>query len=373
MNGKDILFLSTNRYDAYFPSRKTRFAKFLSENDFRVVYVESPYTYLAYLKKGVKSDNAGKLEHISDNFYILRSFPIWPFFKKYNLFNRLDEGIYYSKITNTLKEISFEPYILFNYMPFFPKGIKQFNAKLIYDCVDDHASFGGLINPAFVNTLEKKTVELADVVMVTDNEVLTNKIKSFGKTPVVVGNGVNYELFSQWLKNKDSLQIKKQITYVGAIADWFDVDLVYKVATAFKDFEIILIGFVSTDISQLQGLSNVKFLGKKTQEEFAPILSESSVAIVPFKVNELTKKVDPLKIYEYLSAGVPVVSTPVGNVSKFPVYIGITSEEFIQKIRIAISEDSIDGRVKRTVDAKVYSWENKFKAVLEIVENLSNG
>jgi len=61
MNGKDILFLSTNRYDAYFPSRKTRFAKFLSENGFRVVYVESPYTYLAYLKKEFKAGNAGKL------------------------------------------------------------------------------------------------------------------------------------------------------------------------------------------------------------------------------------------------------------------------------------------------------------------------
>ncbi len=373
MNGRDILFLSTNRYDVYFPSRKTRFAKFLSENGFRVVYVESPYTYLAYLKRGFKSDNAGNLERASDTFYILRSFPIWPFFKKYTFFNRLDEEIYYSKISNTLKEISFEPRIIFNYMPFFPNALKKFDARLIYDCVDDHASFNGLINPAFVNALEKETVQLSDVVMVTDNEALVNKMEDFGKRPIIIGNGVNYELFSQWLKKKDSLQIKKQIVYVGAIADWFDADLVYDVANAFKDFEIILIGFVSTDISQLQGLSNVKFLGKKTQEEFAPILSESAVAIVPFKVNDLTKKVDPLKIYEYLSAGVSVVSTAVGNVSKFPVYIGTTHKEFIEKIQLAISEDNIDKRTQRTVEAKIYSWENKFKKVLEIVENLLNG
>jgi len=62
---------------------------------------------------------------------------------------------------------------------------------------------------------------------------------------------------------------------------------------------------------------------------------------------------------------VPVISTPVGNVSKFPVYIGITSEEFIQKIQIAVSEDSIDKRIKRTVDAKVYSWETNLKQSLK--------
>lgn len=368
---KDVLFLSSNRYGD-FPSRKTRFSKYLAENGFRVVYADSPHTYLAYLKRGFSIEKRGALEKIEDNFYVLRSFPILPFFKKYTLFNKLDQNIYYTNIEKSLKEISFKPSVVFTYMPFFPEALKEFNARIVYDCVDDHASFGGLINPEFVNELEKRTVQISDVVITTGNPFLKEKLAKFGKEPIQIPNGVAYEIFSKWLDKKESLSLKKQIVYVGAIASWFDIDLVKHIAQTFSQFEIILIGFTSVDISSLLELPNVKFLGKLSQEQFAPILWESSSAIIPFKINELTKKVDPLKAYEYLAAGVPVVATPIGNVSDLPVYVANTKEEFVDQIKKAIEEDSIEKRVKRTLDAKEYSWENRNKKVLEIVENLSS-
>lgn len=371
--GRDILFLSSNRYGD-FPSRKTRFSQYLSEKGFRVVYVDSPHTYLAYLKKGYKVENSGKLEQISPNFYVLRSFPILPFFKKYPILNKVDSRIYYNKIASTLKEISFEPVLVFNYMPFFPNVLTKFKSKTIYDCVDDHASFGGLLNPSFVNELEKKTVEVSDVVITTGNEFLREKLKKFGKEPIQVPNGVEYSIFSSWLNQKENFIIKNQIVYVGAIAHWFDVDLVKYIADSFEDFEILLIGFTSIDISELLSKKNVKFLGKLEQKQFAPILWESKAAIIPFKVNDLTKKIDPLKAYEYLASGVPVVSTPVGNVSQLPVYVAESKEDFVSKLKRAIDEDSLEKREKRTLDAKEYSWENRVDSILNIVESLiSNG
>jgi len=81
--------------------------------------------------------------------------------------------------------------------------------------------------------------------------------------------------------------------------------------------------------------TNIAFLGKLGQKDFAPLLWESAAAIIPFKVNDLTKKIDPLKAYEYLSCGVPVVSMPVGNVKDLPIYIGETKEGFLTKLKMA--------------------------------------
>ncbi|BAL80561.1 glycosyltransferase [Caldisericum exile] len=369
---RDILFLSSNRYGD-FPSRKTRFSKYLSENGFRVVYVDSPHTYLAYLKSGFKVENRGKIEQISHNFYVLRSFPIFPFFKKYRVFNKLDEEIYFRSIVSSLKEISFKPLLIFSYLPFFPETIMHFKAKTIYDCVDDHASFGGLVNRQFVNELEKKMVQVSDIVITTGNKFLKDKLRKFGKDPIQIPNGVDYPLFSKWLQIKDTLKIKKQIVYVGAIASWFDIELVKFLLETLPDFEVLLIGFNSVDISQLLKERNIKFLGKLPQDQFAPILWESAVGIIPFKINDLTKNIDPLKIYEYLAAGVPVVSTPVGNVSNLPVYVASTKEDFVEKIKIAVNEDSIEKRIKRTLDAKEYSWEKRSLQILRIVEDLLSG
>ncbi|MGB9794082.1 glycosyltransferase [Caldisericum exile] len=365
---KDVLFLSSNRYGD-FPSRKTRFSKYLSENGFRVVYVDSPHTYLAYLKKDFKVEKI-RLEKVSENFYVLRTFPILPFFKKYPLFNKLDEEIYFRIITSYLNEISFKPNLVFTYIPFFPQALKRFGAKVIYDCVDDHASFGGLINPQFVNELERRTVKISDVVITTGNSLLKEKLTAFGKAPIQIPNGVDYALFSKWLEIKDVLKIKKQIVYVGAISSWFDLELIKFLSEHLSDFEILLIGFTSVDISALLTGKNIKFLGKLTQESFAPILWESSVAIIPFKLNDLTKKIDPLKAYEYLASGLPVVSTPVGNVSSLPIYVAQTKEEFLRKVELAISEDSIEKRVKRAIYAKEFSWENRNRQILDIVEEL---
>jgi hypothetical protein len=103
-------------------------------------------------------------------------------------------------------------------------------------------------------------------------------------------------------------------------------------------------------------------------------LWQSKAAIIPFKVNDLTRKIDPLKAYEYLASGVPVISTPVGNVSQLPVYVAKTQEDFVKKLKRAMDEDTIEKRVKRTLDAKEYSWENRLETIFKIVESLiSNG
>jgi len=366
---KDILFVSTNLYRS-FPSRKQKFAHFLEEKGFRILFIEPPYTYLALFKKGFNKNTSKGLEKISDNFFILNSFAWLPFFKKYKLFNYIDNLILLSKIKKACSILNFTPTILWTYMPFLPETIKKLHIKTIYDCVDDHASFPGLIDPRFSNSLEETTVHLSSYVIVTGNIVLKEKIKSFGKEPIVISNGVDWKLFAGGLFLRKRIDIKKQIVYAGVIAEWFDKEIVKKIAESFKDFKIILIGPQQIDTSDLKKYPNIILLGKMPQHEIAPVLRESAVGIIPFKINKLTEKIDPLKVYEYLASGLPVISTPVGILKDLPVKIGENEESFISNIKEEISQDSLEKRKERSEFAKAFSWENKYREIERILQEL---
>ncbi len=363
---RDLLFISTNRYNGL-PTGKQRFADHFKDRGFKVLFVEPPYTYLGILK-GKKANSTNALEKISDDFFVLHSFAWFPFFKKYRLFNAIDNSIFLNHLLNAFKDLDFKPEVVWTYMPFVFKVLHSLKVKIVYDCVDDHSAYPGLINPDFTNELESQTAEIADAVVVT-NDTLKEKLSHYGKEPIVLGNGVNWELFSKGLSNKIP-QIKKQIVYVGAIAEWFDLELIERVAKEFSDYKILIIGPVTINVSHLALSPNVEFRGRMSQEAFAPILRESQVALIPFKVNKLTERIDPLKVYEYLAAGVPVVSTPVGGVKNLPVLIGRSADEFIQKIKEGIETDSIEKRQSRAIEVKQFSWETKYKILDQIIESL---
>jgi len=365
----DLLFISTNTYNGL-PTRKQKFANYLKETGFRVLFVEPPYTYLALLKKnGIKQlSSKTTLDKIDNNFFLLHSFPWFPFFKKNRICNKIDNKIFLNHLKKAFKEIDFKPEIIWNYMPFLPSILQEIKSKKVYDCVDDHSAYPGLINQAFVNELERKTAKLSDLIITTNNE-LKEKITKYGKDAVVISNGVDWNFFSSNLFNV-TINIKKRIIYIGAISEWFDKELVESVAIEFPDYEITLIGPCSIKIDSLKNHKNIKLLGVIKQEIFAPILAESAIAIIPFKINKLTENVDPLKTYEYLAAGVPVVSTKIGRVKDLPVFIGNNKEDFASKIKQAIQSDSLEKRVERSMEVKNFSWERKYDTIKKLLENL---
>jgi glycosyltransferase involved in cell wall biosynthesis len=366
----DLLFISTNSFNGL-PTRKQRLANYLKGMGFRVLFVEPPFTYLAILKKREflkEIHNINRLIEIDNNLFLLKSFPWFPFFKKYQFINNIDNSIFLNHLMAVFKEINFKPAVTWSYMPFLPGALKEISGKKVYDCVDNHSAYPGFINATFVDELERKTVKLSDLVITTNNE-LKEKISKYGKNAVVISNGVDWNLFSSNILN-GKINIKNRITYVGAISEWFDIELVEFIADKFSDYEIILIGPCSINIDRFKTHKNIKLLGKMKQDAFVPILSESAVAIVPFRINELTKKVDALKIYEYLAAGVPVVSTEIGGANNLPILIGKDKDSFAVKITEAIKNDSIEKRIERSLEAKKFSWEIKYSQITNLLNSL---
>src|SRR5260370_30703031 len=131
------------------------------------------------------------------------------------------------------------------------------------------------------------------------------------------------------------------IGFYGAIADWFDLELMTQVARLRPQYSSVLIGQVHlADISQLKALPNTYLLGEKPYSELPAYLRQFDVCTLSFRMNRLTQSVNPVQVYEYLSQGKPVVSVPLPELAPLSelLYFGSGPEEFASQLDPALAE-----------------------------------
>jgi GT2 family glycosyltransferase len=185
---------------------------------------------------------------------------------------------------------------------------------------------------------------------------LYEKYGATGHHSILLPNAADFDFFSApCLRSKQLTGIPKPIVgYFGAIASWFDYDLMYRVATSRPQYSFVLIGalgleeaVIGKEITRFRHLPNVFLLGHKDYSELPSYLAHFDVCIIPFVINQLTRAADPVKLYEYLSQGKPVVSTAIPAPSDRAelLYITKDAEDFVRNLDRAISEP--DGRLKQ--------------------------
>jgi glycosyltransferase involved in cell wall biosynthesis len=190
--------------------------------------------------------------------------------------------------------------------------------KLIYYCVDEYTAFSGVSGQSMAE-FENQLLRQADLAIVTSDRLLQSRRKINPNT-VLVRHGVDFTHFRRALDPKTVIPAdikdlpKPVIGFFGLIADWVDVDLMVEVAKHFRGGSLVILGKATTDISSLQSLSNVHMLGRKPYADLPAYCKGFDVALMPFRINELTLNSNPLKVREYLAAGLPVVSSPIPEV-----------------------------------------------------------
>jgi glycosyltransferase involved in cell wall biosynthesis len=190
--------------------------------------------------------------------------------------------------------------------------------QLIYHCVDEYTAFSG-VHAEGLAALEQQLLERADLVIVSAERLYQSKARVNERT-VLVRHGVDHRHFRRALdpatcvpREIASLP-RPVIGFFGLIADWVDLDLMARVARHFSHGSLVMLGKATTDVSALERLPNVHLLGRKPYEELPAYCKGFDVALNPFRVNELTLNANPLKVREYLAAGLPVVSTAIPEV-----------------------------------------------------------
>ena len=230
---------------------------------------------------------------------------------------------------------------------------------VIYHCVDEYTAFTGVPAAALAD-LERQLLRRADLVLVSSERLYQSKA---GHNPAtfLLHHGVDFEHFRAALDPETrvpesiSRLPKPVLGFFGLIADWVDVGLLAAVADRFSGGSLVLLGKTTTDVSALECRPNVHMPGRVPYGELPAYCKGFDVALLPFRINELTLSASPLKFREYLAAGLPVVSTPVPEVEALGLArVAADPDSFVREIEAALADPGPS--VERSESVRDSGW-----------------
>ncbi|MHB8861982.1 MAG: glycosyltransferase [Pirellulaceae bacterium] len=251
--------------------------------------------------------------------------------------------------------------------------------KVVYYCVDDHSQFTGYDREQVLRD-EEELCRRADLVVTTSMALQESK-RPFNPNTHLVPHGVDYDHFSRALTQelpipRDIVNIPHpRLGFIGLIRDWVDLDLLAAVARRQPEWHIVLIGDSTVDLAPYQSLPNMHFLGRKPYAELPAYCRHFDIGLIPFKLNELTRAVNPIKLREYLAAGLPVVSTPLPEVRAYQqwVYLADGPEEFIHGVASGLNGQPGAPRAARALEVSCETWQGKLEQISDYLSAVSKG
>jgi glycosyltransferase involved in cell wall biosynthesis len=162
--------------------------------------------------------------------------------------------------------------------------------------------------------------------------------------------------------------------FFGLIRDWVDLDLLAEVARARPEWHIVMIGDSAVDLSPYRTLPNMHFLGHRSYADLPAYCKGFDMGLIPFKINDLTRAVNPIKLREYLAAGLPVVSTPLPEVILYSHLIEVadTAEEFVCAVKASLASAPDARSLRRTAMAQE-TWPAKLDLLLTRLSHAQTG
>ncbi len=372
-----IVCLSTSNYNP-FPTRKQNVMKRLKDS--KVLYFDPPVTILAPLKdrSALKRLFAFRKEgeKVTDSVTVYAMPPVLPFYNRVRLVNRINQRILSSYVRGKMKLHGFSEPVLWCYSPSSCDIVSEIPKRaLVYDCVDRHSAYKGMINPSVVDRMERDLAKGADLVFSTAAG-LHETLSGYNRNSVLVPNGAAYELFSKAAEG--GLKVPEELSgiegkifgFVGMLQECINYEWLEALAKKCPGSHLVFIGrkLPGVDLSRLGNYKNVHFLGLKKQEELPKYLSRFDVCLNPFRPGSLSKDVSPLKFYEYLATGKPVVTAPEPLQVldyKDVVYLAESEDEFIGQCLRASGENDPALRTRRMRYAKECSWDARVSRMEE--------
>lgn len=248
--------------------------------------------------------------------------------------------------------------------------------KLIYYCVDEWSAFT-FLNSQLMEQMEHSLIRQSDLVIASAEKLYATKHHLNPQTHLV-SHGVDSEHFAkaQAASTKVAVELRGVkhpiIGFWGLVGEWIDLELIRYVAERHTDWSIALIGKADVSCAGLKGLPNVHMIGSRSYESLPGFAKGFTVAILPFKVNRLTENVNPIKLREYLAAGLPVVSTALPEVKQYDgmVRIGHNRDEFVAQLEMAVLDTS-PSAVRNRMDAVSHeSWDARVEHISQLIDQL---
>jgi glycosyltransferase involved in cell wall biosynthesis len=363
---------------------KHHLAQHLAQARGQVLYIEAPLTPVGLRRgRGFLHELAHTLQparKVAERLWVRRHFVPIPYhaataWTSSRRANRLAQRLLAPILQRDLRQIGFmrQPVVIaglphvVDLLPWLPRR------ALIYHCADDYASVRGF--PRSLPELEADLCRQADLVITTSATLCADRQK-FNPNTHWVPNGADVEHFGKAAMPADELtRIQRPVVgFVGGLSEWVDIRLIADLATARPGVSFVLVGPVGVDVSPLQHLPNVHLLGPRHYADLPNYLAAMDVGLIPFKQDRVTFHADPIKAYEYLAAGVPVVATDLPALRRLEHVLRLAhdAQSFLSEIDAALSATRASGFAQRQAEAARHSWASRFGLVDALFDQTLN-
>ncbi len=275
--------------------------------------------------------------------------------------------------------LGFRDPITYTFVPWSADIVGTLGEKMvIYHITDDFTGFTGADKQAMYD-MEQRLIEKSAAVISSAGR-LQEKVHS--NTPsFLVTHGVDVEHFRKAcdpatpIPAELTLLPKPVIGFIGLIEDWVDLALIRHLAQARPAWSFVLVGKIVADDSAVRGLPNVHLVGRKSYESLPGYCKAFDAALLPFVINELTLAANPLKLREYLAAGLPVVASAIPEAERLQAKLAIahTEGEYLQQLDKLLAAASPESRLATSRSMDNETWDRKVEEISDIIERAELG
>lgn len=224
---------------------------------------------------------------------------------------------------------------------------------IVYHCIDDYAALPG-VDAAAVRAMDDRLARSADLVIAASEPVFESR-RALNPNTMLVPHGVDFDHFAR--ARRDALPAPPELAdvsgpivgFTGLIERWIDVELIGWLAGEIPQATFVMVGRVAIPDEQLPSAPNLRWLGPRPYERLPEYGARFAVAIIPYRLNAQVHAANPLKLREYLSMGLPIVSVSTPEIDKFAEVVAITRtrEAFRDALVTALADSPGAAAVER--------------------------
>lgn len=380
---RDVVLFATADWDMPYWTNKQHTAVHLAQRGHRVLYVESPGMRMPTLAGIDLRRIAGRvrrglapIRQVRDNVWVLSPL-LLPAMHHLPLAGRLNQAALRAALKRFVKRLGFRRPLVWTYHAYMLDALRGWDhGPIVYHCVDDLGAIPGVDAQGYAGA-ERALLERADVVFTT-SMTLNRRCMRHNPRSHYFPNVADYEHFARAHDGAplpaDMQAIPEpRIGYVGVLSDFkIDFALLLDAARMRPQWSWVFIGDEregqrSPRVDALRALPNVHFLGHRDYAMLPDYLRGMAAGLIPSLVNDYTRAMFPMKYFEYLAAGVPVVATPLDFARSMPACKTAADAPALVQ---ALSEAIAAGRLSREQSREAVganTWLARLDAMLDLV------